>query len=253
MVEDNRMNRRFGIILTLACLLLALPWTRAWAREKAPTLRQLKQAVQENPQDPQAYYNLGLKYEAMGKDKEAAKAFRQALKLKPDYPEALYELGRLKGEAGETAQGIADLKKALKLKPDYAAARTGLGGEYNQEGLNLMEKGEWGKASQAFREALEANPDAQVREAARNNLGVALASEGKHEEARQEFRKVLEADPNNANAHYNFGVSSLALGNNVDAYREYLILRELDPEAAGELSYLIFQQKIESKRERISR
>jgi len=247
------MNRRSGIILALVCLLLALPWTRAGAREKVPTLRQLKQAAQENPQDPKAYYNLGLKYEAMGKDKDAIKAFNQALKLKPDYSEALYELGRLKGERGETEQGVADLKKALKLKPDYSAARTGLGGEYNQEGLDFVKKGQWDKASQSFREALQANPDAQVREAARNNLGVALASEGNYAEARQEFRKVLEADPNNANAHYNFGVSSLALGNNVDAYREYLILKELDPDAAGELSYLIFQQKIDSKRQNITK
>jgi tetratricopeptide (TPR) repeat protein len=234
------MTGRIISIVVAVCLSLALLAGPAPARDRAPTLRQLKQAVKDNPQDPQACFNLGLQYEILGKDKEAVKAFQQALKLKPDYPEALYELGRLKGEGGNTGAGIADLKQAMKLKPDYAAARTGLGGEYNQQGLDLIKKGQWDKAALAFKEAMGANPDPQVKGAARNNLGVALASEGKYSEAREQFRKVLEADPGNANAHYNFGVTSLAVGNNVDAFREYLILKELDLPAAGELSYLIF-------------
>jgi tetratricopeptide (TPR) repeat protein len=242
------MTGRLGAIITWVCLLLALSLGPGWAREKAPSLRQLKQAVQDNPQDPQAYYNLGLKYAILGKDKEAVKAFKQALKLKPDYAEAQYELGRLKGDAGDTEKAIKDLQRALKFKPDFSAARTGLGGEYNRQGLDFIKQGDWEKAAQAFKESIQANPGAEVEGAARNNLGVALASEGKYSEAREQFRKVLEADPGNANAHYNFGASSLGAGNNVDAFREYLILKELDPTSAGELSYLIFQEKIDSKR-----
>jgi tetratricopeptide (TPR) repeat protein len=247
------MTGRWGTIITSICLLLALGLGQGWARDKSPTLRQLKQAVRANPQDPQAYFNLGLKYEILGKDKEAIKAFNQAIKLKPDYPEALYELGRLKGETGEPQQGIKDLKQALKLKPDFPAAKTGLGGEHTQQGLDYMKQGQWDQAAQAFREAIAAKPNTEVEAAARNNLGVALANEGNYPEAREEFRKVLEQDPGNVDAHYNFGVTSLAAGNNVDAFREYLILKEIDPTSAGELSYLIFLNKIESKREQITK
>jgi tetratricopeptide (TPR) repeat protein len=241
------------IILLALCLSLTLPAAQAPARDRSPTLRQLKEAVKANPQNPQAHFDLGLQYEILGKDREAIKAFEQALKLKPDYPEALYELARLQGERGDTEQAIKDLKQALKLKPDFKAASTGLGGEYNQQGLDLMSKGDWSQAAQTFQEAIRANPDPEVRDAARNNLGVALANAGNYEEARQEFRKVLESDPENANAHYNFGVTSLAVGNNVDAFREYLILRGLELDYAGELSYLIFQQKIDSKRQSLSK
>jgi tetratricopeptide (TPR) repeat protein len=247
------MTGRLGAIITSVCLLLVLSLGPGWARDRAPSLRQLKQAVKENPQDPQAYYNLGLQYAILGKDKEAVKAFQQALKLKPDYAEAQYELGRLKGDAGDTEKAIQDLQRTLKFKPDFSAARTALGGEYNQQGLDFIKKGEWGNAAQAFKESLQANPGAEVGGAARNNLGVALASEGNYAEAREEFRKVLEADPGNVNARYNLGVSSLGVGNNVDAFREYLILKELDPVSAGELSYLIFQRKIDSKRESLSK
>ncbi len=247
------MARVIKLIVVAACLLLALPVGQSAARDREPTLRQMKQAVQAKPGDPQAHFNLGLKYEILGKDKEAVKAFRQALKLRPDYPEALYELGRLQGERGDTEKAVKDLKQALKLKPDYAAARTGLGGEFNRQGLDLVKQDQWGQAAQAFKEALGAKPEAQVADAARNNLGVALASDGKYAEAREEFRQVLENDPGNSQAHYNFGVSSLAVGNNVDAFREYLILKELDPDSAGELSFLIFQQKIDSKNESLSK
>lgn len=247
------MTRRPIVIALAVCLSLALLAGPALPQDRAPTLRQLKQAVKNNPQDPQAYYQLGLKYEAQGRSKEATKAFKQALKLKTDFPEAIYELGRLQGEAGNPEKAIKDLKQAIKLKPDYSAARTGLGGEYNQQGLDFIKKGEWGNAASAFKESLQANPGPEVEGAARNNLGVALASEGNYGEAREEFRKVLEADPGNTKAHYNFGVSSLAVGNNVDAFREYLILKELDLAAAGELSYLIFQNKIDSKRESLNK
>jgi protein O-GlcNAc transferase len=245
------MARSPKIIALAVCLSVALLGGRAGARDQAPTLRQLKQAVKANPQDPQAYFNLGLKYEILGKDKEAVKAFKQALQLKPDYPEALSELGRLKGEQGKTSQAIKDLKRALKLKPDLSGARAGLAGEYNRQGLDFIDKGQWTKAAEAFKEAMRADP--QAKDAARNNLGVALASEGNYGEAREEFRKVLESEPGNVNAHYNYGVSSLAVGNNVDAFREYLVLKELNPDYAGELSYLIFQNKIDSKQERITR
>jgi tetratricopeptide (TPR) repeat protein len=244
---------RFSKIMGTALCLLLLAAFPAAARDRAPTLRQLKQAVKAHPQDPEAYFNLGLQYEILGKDKEAAKAFKQALKLKPDYPEALNELARLKGEAGNNAQAIKDLQQALKLKPDLRATRNALGGEYNQQGLDLIAQGQWDRAADAFKEALKANPGAEVGSAARNNLGVALASEGNYAEAREQFRQVLENEPGNSNAHYNYGAASLAVGNNVDAFREYLVLKELDPNYAGELSYLIFQNKIDSKAERITR
>ena len=247
------MARYPKIMALVACLWLVLPAGPAPAVDRAPTLRQLKQAVKANPRDPQAYFNLGLQYEILGKDQEAVKAFNQALRLKPDYPEALNELGRLKGEAGNPEKAIKDLKQALKLKPDFSAARAGLGGEYNQQGLSFIEQGQWDKAAQAFRESLEANPGAEVGSAARNNLGVALASEGNYEGAREEFGKVLNDDPGNTGAHYNYGAASLAVGNNVDAFREYLILRELDLDYAGELSYLIFQNKIDSKAANITK
>jgi tetratricopeptide (TPR) repeat protein len=244
---------RYAKISIMAVCLLMLAAGPAAARDRAPTLRQLKQAVKANPQDPEAYFNLGLQYEILGKDKEAVRAFTEALKLKPDYPEALNELARLKGESGNSAQAIKDLQQALKLKPDLRATRNALGGEYNQQGLEFIGQGQWDKAAQAFQEALKANPGSEVGSAARNNLGVALASEGNYAEARDQFRQVLENDPGNSNAHYNYGAASLAVGNNVDAFREYLVLRELDPNYAGELSYLIFQNKIDSKAARITR
>ena len=111
------MTGRLGAIITSVCLLLVLSLGPGWARDRAPSLRQLKQAVKENPQDPQAYYNLGLQYAILGKDKEAVKAFKQALKLKPDYAEAYRRLGSALSKERRLDEAIGWTEKALAIDP----------------------------------------------------------------------------------------------------------------------------------------
>ena len=67
----------------LVIMVLSLGASPAAAGQTPPTLRALKQAVVAKPQDPQAHYALGLKYESLGQTKKAIVEYRKSLSLKP--------------------------------------------------------------------------------------------------------------------------------------------------------------------------
>lgn len=101
------MSRRYVILLILVGLGLMLPAPAA-SGERGPNVVQLRQAVSQNPNDPEANYKLGMKYLAMGRPRPAAKYLKEAVRLKPDYPEALEGLAKLnsgQGTFGAAATG----------------------------------------------------------------------------------------------------------------------------------------------------
>ncbi len=63
---------------------------------------------------------------ALGRDPEAALAYRQALTLDPRSFNALYKLGRLELRAGQPAAALDLFRDALRLRPGNAEARDGL-------------------------------------------------------------------------------------------------------------------------------
>jgi Flp pilus assembly protein TadD len=137
------------MVLVIAALLLGT--SPASAGQAPPTLKKLKQAVVANPQDPQAHYDLGVKYESLGQTKEATGEYRKALSLKPDFDQALYSLGRLMGELGETDRAIELSKQAVKLKPNSAEAKTLLATVYNQQATELLRQGQPGRRQRGLR------------------------------------------------------------------------------------------------------
>ena len=62
--------------------------------------RLLSGIIATDPGDVTAHVNLGLVYEAQGRDREAEAEYRRALALQPDEPNALAGLERL-GRASE--------------------------------------------------------------------------------------------------------------------------------------------------------
>ena len=82
----------------------------------------------------EAYYNLGVTYDSLGRHQEAVVAFKQAIRIKPDYAEAHYELGAAYGCLGRFEDVIESCKQAIRIKPDYAKAHCLLGVAYETIG-----------------------------------------------------------------------------------------------------------------------
>jgi tetratricopeptide (TPR) repeat protein len=220
----------------LVILLLSLGAGPTVARGKAPTLRQLKQAVASNPQDPQAHYALGVKYESLGQTKKAMGEYKRTLSLKPDDEKALSSLGRALGALGEPEKAIAILKQAVKLHPNSPEARSLLAATYNQQGTALMAQGNLDAAREALEAGIQAKGSPAGTEALRNNLGCLYVRQNRLDQATETFRQVLRQNSNVPQAHYNLALLYYAQGDYQSASQQMFALKGLNPDMAAELS-----------------
>lgn len=224
-----------GYLLILIIMVLSLGAGPAAAGPNPPVWK-LKQTVAANPQDPQAHYALGEKYESLGQMQAALRQYKEALKLKPDDAKGLYRLGRLMGELGKPEQAIEIIKKALKLNPNFAEARSLLATEYNQQGTTLMQQGNLEAAKEALEAGIQAKGGPAETEALRNNLGCLYVRENRLDQAVGTFQQVLRQNPNMAQAHYNLALIYYQQGDYQAANREFFALKGINPAMAGELS-----------------
>jgi tetratricopeptide (TPR) repeat protein len=95
------------------------------------------------------------------------------------------------------AKGIEAWKKAIELKPDDAAY-------LNNYALALAEARKFDEAQAELQKAATMDPTNAGRYY--YNLGALLVNNGQTEPAGQAFKKAIEADPNYAEAHYQYGI-----------------------------------------------
>jgi protein O-mannosyl-transferase len=231
--KENIVISRLAI-LTIVCLSLGAG--PAGAGEKPASLRELKQAVAANPQDYQAHYLLGLKYDSLGDTKKAMAEYNKTLSLKPDDEKALYGLGRLKGQLGEFKQAIDIVKKALQANPKSAETRSLLASTYNLEGTALMKQGNLDAAKESLEAGIQAKGGSAETEALRNNLGCLYIRENRPDQAAKTFQEVLRQNPNVAQARYNLALLYYSQGDYQSASRQLYALKGIDRDMAGELS-----------------
>lgn len=112
----------------------------------------LTDAVKKDRLDAEAWYYLGVAYNANGDAKEARKAFEQVLKLRPNSTEAhtglAYSLLRLK----KFKEAVARAELVLKTEPDQEVAHYVIGA------VNLREKS-YSAAAQHAEAALKSKPN----------------------------------------------------------------------------------------------
>ena len=65
----------------------------------------------------EAHYNLGLVLLEKTDDNAALKHFRQAVELNPDYPEARNNIGLILERAGDSEGAGAEFETALRIQP----------------------------------------------------------------------------------------------------------------------------------------
>ena len=92
-------------------------------REPREALRRLETLVEEAPDDPEAWGNLGMVLGGLGEFPRAVAAFRRGLSLAPDIHTMHFNLGLALLRQGDR-QGAADsFRSALRLDPSFEPAR----------------------------------------------------------------------------------------------------------------------------------
>jgi len=92
-----------------------------------------KKLTEKEPENAEAFFNLGRSYNKIQMDEEAEKALRQAVKLNPNDIEYQAELGAILIKLAKYDEAVKVLKKALELN------------ENDLHVANLLEKAEAGK------------------------------------------------------------------------------------------------------------
>jgi protein O-GlcNAc transferase len=237
-------------------VLAAYARSLAAARQFAPSLARMKEAVAEAPQNAELHDELGSLY-ALQKDwTNAQNAFAGALKvnpgfamahlhlamtlqaeqqpgvleelaaayqLAPDNPVIALEFGRALAAGGSDERAIPMLRHAVELDPSSTAAAY-------QLGLALQRTNQAADAIPLFQKAATAEANnAEIL----TNLGMALCQVQRAKEAVPVLQRALSLTPDNPTAHQNLAAAYIQLSQLDDAVNELRAALKLSPGAAS--------------------
>ena len=100
---------------------------------------------------------------------------------------------------------------------------------YFERGMEFVRRGDYGGASQMFRQAIEARPDYFE---ARYELAICLRNLGRAEEATQELAAAEHLEPGSPYLHFEWGNSLLALERHAEAIERYKMATQLSSDFA---------------------
>jgi Flp pilus assembly protein TadD/peroxiredoxin len=152
--------------------------------------------ITAQPNEPEAYYNLGTLYLRRSDLQDARDYLDQAVKLRPDYPEAWNNLGMIAAQLGQAEEGVRNFQKSLELRPDYTIALLNLGNLYRRQG-NFSE------AEKLLDRALQFEPE---NPEVNYNLGMLYARQEQLERAVESLQRAVRLRPDYADALNNLGV-----------------------------------------------
>jgi Tfp pilus assembly protein PilF len=93
----------------------------------------LEEAAERLPQDPYAWYNLGLVYKDLGETEKGIVAFRHVTEITQE-ADAYYFVGYLNTQLQKYDEAIAAFQKGLALYPYHASAEFGLARAFQRKG-----------------------------------------------------------------------------------------------------------------------
>jgi tetratricopeptide (TPR) repeat protein len=187
-----------------------------------------RKALDANPSDLPANFNLALVLGMENKDSDAVAAWRKTLELKPGLYEADLNLGILLTRDHQPDDALPLLKEAAEAKPSEFRPRF-------YYGEALFDAGQFADAESQFRAAITANP-----KSAGADLGLArsLLKQEKFADAEAGFRAAATLDPSFRNALLELAAEYDRTGHSEEAIA---ILREFpnNPTASKRMAELL--------------
>ena len=180
------------------------------------------QATEHAPQEPMAYVNLGLSYEATGDTLRAIDFYQQALQKSPAHPIALRNLSSLARQLND-----ATLEKELLVTGDAPSYDALL-----QQGMYQHRQSDYSSAIRSFTQALRLSPQSTEVLVQR---GFSYEKAGHLQEAADDYTMAIRLDPTAEKAYSNRGNVYFRLKKYAAAVTDYTQALSLNPDNAKAL------------------
>jgi tetratricopeptide (TPR) repeat protein len=199
-----------------ACLELDLPDDAIEALQKAASLQ---------PHDDSYSYVLASANVAKKQYANAAKIFQALLAKHPNDPVLNYAMGSLLFLEVKLDEAQVYLRRSVELQSDQVAP-------YYYLALIAEGKGDNEQAVVTLRDVLHRDPGYGP---AYEAMGKILLKQQKYPEAQEALEKAVRLNPDSVKAHYQLGILLGRTGKQVDANKEFEIVRQLNAESEKRL------------------
>jgi tetratricopeptide (TPR) repeat protein len=203
---------------------LEVAWYHERASETQPAIAAYRKALQLDPAQPIAWYDLGVLLQSVGQNDEAVAAWTEAIKHNPAYVEALVNRGAIYAQQGRHDVALADYSAAITAAPEDFTARRNRATLY-EDMQNLTE------ALADLGEALRIDPRDAETWLARGLLRLKLNDWNR---AFVDFEQAAELDPQLPVAWHGLAKTLAQLGQVTDAAIALNRAQQLDPALAAE-------------------
>jgi tetratricopeptide (TPR) repeat protein len=193
------------------------------ARNVSPSTEDVQRAIgkaEDSPNDPGANNDACVTLDAFGDSKQAKGLCQKAHLLDPRNHIIAYNLARIRYKLGEITEALNLSQAIIARKPDFIEARTLLAV------IRIANK-EYGPAEEVLRPVLaraEKNVEVQIA------LGAIYIGLGRVDQAIRRFEITLQLAPDDADVHYNLGVSFHIKGVLIRAEISYQQALRIDPQ-----------------------
>lgn len=217
----------------------------------------LQQATEEEPENAEAFYQLGKAALEAGIHDVAEEPFKRAAELDPTKPGIHFHLARVYDEKGRKAEAIQELEKELELSPDSVPvkeniARLYIGAGQKEQAIAAYERliaenpehydaymavaslhkesGDRAKEEEVYKRMGDKDPTGQSF----YNLGNLAFNRSDMDKAKFYYLRVLEKNSKHAMAHYQLGYTLLNTGDiagAVEHFESFVKLKPKDPKA----------------------
>lgn len=141
--------------------------------------------IELDPNNYEAYYNLGAMYVKMKKFTDAAATFQKSIELRPDFDIAYANLGYSYSQLKKYSDAINAFKKMVEIVPDNSDGWFNLG-------INYMQLKKWADAVEPLKKAIELRPDYGVPY---YNLGIVYLNLKDNYSAREIHKQLKAVNP----------------------------------------------------------
>jgi tetratricopeptide (TPR) repeat protein len=215
-------------------------------------------AIEENPDNKEAYNYRGWAYLKAGDSALAANDFNEALRIDPSYRSAKYGLRHVRVPhaayllfvegsdamvAGNLDLAIEKYTRAIALVPDYSSA-------YNARGLMYLSRSMYDRAEAEFKKVVEIDPEFADGYL---NRGRIYLYKRMYDKAEADFKKAVKIDPEFADGYAYLGevyMHGLRWDKDYDKAEQYLNQAlKIDPTIRFAKSSLKFITDMREKQE----